>query len=281
MGDDNYMPMRFPQGKSKALTLSYDDGVEQDIQLIKLLDTYGVKCTFNLNSGIYAPEGTIHPPGRIHRRLTELQSTSLYNHPLVEVAVHSLTHPHLENLPSATVMKQILQDRENLERQFGCIVRGMAYPYGTYNDTVVDVLRLAGIAYSRTVHSHQSFALPHDWHRWGGTCHHRNPQLMTLAQKFLTETPERDPYLFYLWGHSYEFEEYDDWDLIEDFLRLVSANDQVWYATNMEIYDYTMAYERLEYSTDLHIIYNPSAIDVWIHTGKEIIKIPSGKSVPT
>ena len=49
--------MRFPGGLGKALTLSYDDGVEQDIKLIDILNRYGLKCTFNLNSGCYAPEG--------------------------------------------------------------------------------------------------------------------------------------------------------------------------------------------------------------------------------
>lgn len=36
-------------GKMKAVTLSYDDGVAQDIRLIELLDRYGLRATFNLN----------------------------------------------------------------------------------------------------------------------------------------------------------------------------------------------------------------------------------------
>lgn len=34
--------MRFPQGRAKALTLSYDDGVEQDIRLIEILNRHGL-----------------------------------------------------------------------------------------------------------------------------------------------------------------------------------------------------------------------------------------------
>ena len=67
----NRIYMRFPDGKSKALTLSYDDGVEQDIRLMELLEQYQVKATFNLNSGLYAPEGTVYPKGTIHRRMDE------------------------------------------------------------------------------------------------------------------------------------------------------------------------------------------------------------------
>lgn len=277
----NQIRMRFPAGRSKALTLSYDDGVEQDIRLIELLDKYKVKGTFNLNSGGYAAEGTIYPAGQIHRRMTKAQCTELYDNPLTEVAVHALNHPFLERLTPAMVMKQVVQDRENLENQFGKIIRGMAYPFGTYDDKVVDVLRMAGIAYSRTTHSHHNFGVPSDWLRWGATCHHNDSQLMPLANKFLEDKVERDPYLFYLWGHSYEFEGNNNWNVIEDFLALVSGHDQVWYATNIEVHDYTKAFESLEYSVSGHIVHNPSAITVWAQLGSNVVEVPAGQSVKT
>ena len=37
-------------GKLKAITFSYDDAVTQDIRMIELMDKYGLKGTFNLNS---------------------------------------------------------------------------------------------------------------------------------------------------------------------------------------------------------------------------------------
>ena len=45
--------IQFPKGKRKALTLSYDDGVEQDIRLIENMKQHGLKGTFNLNSGLH------------------------------------------------------------------------------------------------------------------------------------------------------------------------------------------------------------------------------------
>ena len=42
--------MRFPGGKAKALTLSYDDGVRQDKKLIEIFNKNGIKGTFNVNS---------------------------------------------------------------------------------------------------------------------------------------------------------------------------------------------------------------------------------------
>ena len=42
--------IRWPQGKLKALTLSYDDGRDHDRKMIEILDKAGIKCTFNLNN---------------------------------------------------------------------------------------------------------------------------------------------------------------------------------------------------------------------------------------
>ena len=84
-----FLFMRFPEGRAKALTFSYDDGVEQDIRLVEILNKHGMKGTFNLNSGIYAPEGTVYPEGQVHRRMTEQAITELYKNGAHEVAVHS------------------------------------------------------------------------------------------------------------------------------------------------------------------------------------------------
>ena len=60
-----YEFLRFPEFKLKAITLSYDDGVIFDEKLISILDKHGLKCTFNLDSGLFGVE--------VHRRLTEKQ----------------------------------------------------------------------------------------------------------------------------------------------------------------------------------------------------------------
>ena len=273
----NHRYMRFPSGKRKAVTLSYDDGVEQDIHLMELLEQYQMKCTFNLNSGCYPPEGTVYPAGTIHRRMPESEVSRLYRSPFAEVAGHSFTHPFLEQITPSQVMKEIVDDRIKLEEQFGRLIGGFAYPYGTYNDTVVELLRAAGIVYARTVKSHHGFTLPKDWLRLETTCHHDDPMLTELAMRFVTETPECDSWLFYLWGHSYEFEANDNWNVIEDFFKTVSGKDDIWYATNLEVYEYCMAYERLIFSADGETVYNPSVISVWCQFDDKTVEIGAGK----
>lgn len=212
---------------------------------------------------IRAPDGTVYPKGTIHRRLTKSQSEQLYTGSGHEIAVHGLTHPFLEKLPENMVMWELLKDRENLENQFHTIVRGMAYPFGTFNNITVDCLQKAGLVYGRTVISSHCFDIPGDWLRLEATCHHNDPELMNLAKKFVEEPPGQNSRLFYLWGHSYEFEANDNWNVIEEFAAYMNNRDDIWYATNIQIYDYVQAYQRLEFSVDGRQVYNPTAAELY------------------
>ena len=274
--------MRFPEGRKKAVTLSYDDGVEQDMRLVEVMEKYGLKGTFNLNSGLFAPEGTVYPAGQFYRRMTEKQITALFAGSGQEVAVHSRTHPYLEQQPLSVAMTEILEDRKRLEQIFGMVVRGMAYPFGTYSDTLVEMLRASGIVYARTVEESEGFDLPADWLRLKPTCHHGNPHLTELVERFLDERVKAAPRLFYLWGHSFEFDRENcefTWKQMEEFCEKMAGHEEIWYATNIEIHDYIQAQRSLIYTVDKDQVFNPSAIPVWILVDEKPLEIPSGKNV--
>lgn len=272
--------LRFPGGKARCLTLSYDDGVQQDEQLCNLMEAYGVAGTFNINTGKYVSDDHVFEPGEIHRRFSQKQATALYSRSdLFEVATHSYTHPYLQNLPPVQITNQILADRLAIEDQFGCICRGHAYPFGTYSPQVMDCLRACGIVYARTIVSTGKFSLPEDFLQWHPTCHHRDPQLMELAEKFLEEPCVKQPRLFYLWGHSYEFEDKNNWHVIENFFKRVAGREDVWYATNIQIYDYVQAFRQLIWNANGDRIHNPTTTDLWIKLGKETHCIKSGQTL--
>ncbi len=271
--------LRFPEGKEKALTLSYDDGVEQDIRLLHIMKQYGLKGTFNINSGLYAKEGTIYQEDHIHRRMTEKQITEAFHGAGQEVAVHSFTHPFLEQLPQAMMMKEIIADRETLEEQFGTIVRGMAYPFGTWNEEVIAALQSCGIVYARTVESTYDFKIPVDWMKLPATCHHNSPKLMELGKKFVEDKVTRAPYLFYLWGHSYEFEAQNNWHIIEEFAKCVGYKADIWYATNIEIYEYIEAFHRLIFSINGKYIKNPTSINIWLTLNGTTLVVKAGETI--
>lgn len=269
----------FPDGKLKALTFSYDDGPKEDRRLVALFNKYNVKGTFNLNSQwLKNREDNPNDEGIRASEVKELYKGH-------EVAVHGLTHPFLERLPVDKVAYEIVKDRENLEKLSDTIVRGMAYPFGTYNDNVVRVARDAGIRYSRTCHTHHSFKIDRDWLRMPSTCHQADERLFELAEQFVNDSPlsnrwNIEGWLFYVWGHSFEFRTEQDWERKESFLKIVANRDDVWYATNIEIYNYITAYDNLEYTYEGDKVYNPSATDVWLRTPQgKTFKIPAGETV--
>lgn len=271
--------IRFPKGRAKALTLSYDDGMVHDIRLIEIMKRHGLKGTFNLNSGKYAEEGQEWPEGYIYRRMSRNMSVSVYKDSGMEVAVHGLPHPSLATLPVDQCAREVLQDRINLEREYGTIIRGMAYPYSSYNDSVVEVLKLCGIAYSRTTVQTERFDIPPDWLRLPSTCHHANPRLMEIAGRFVEEKDPQEPMLFYVWGHSYEFEEDNSWHIMEEFGEYVGGRDDVWYATNIEVYDYISAFQQLRFSVDQSIVHNPTGITLYFKTPDETVEIKPNETL--
>ncbi len=270
--------MRFPGGKKRALTLSYDDGVIQDKRLVAILDKYGLKGTFNINTGLFADPNEVFPPETVHRRLTRQECIDLYDTSRHEVAVHGVHHPFLTEMSQPCVTAEVLEDRKTLEEMFPVTVRGMAYPFGAYNDEVLAALKTCGIAYARTVESTHGFDLPSQWLTLHPTCHHNDEKLMELADAFLNCELIIHPLMFYLWGHSYEFDNDNNWDVIETFARKMGGREDVWYATNMEIFNYVTAYDRLIFSVDGLRVENPTAIDLYMeHNG--IVCVPAGQTV--
>ena len=269
--------MLFKDGRRKALTFSYDDGTIHDRRLVSLMNQYGMKGTFNLNSGLLGREGhqIIDGKDMDYSRIREEEVKTLYaGH---EVASHTLTHPSLTSLPSNMGAAEVLKDRHNLETLTGELVRGFAYPYGTYNEQVKEILEACGIEYARTVRSTETFEPPQDLLEWHPTCHHDSPRLLELLRKFCKEKAQ-SPEIFYLWGHSYEFSQKDNWQIIEDFMKYASSyQEEIWFAANIEIADYIGALKKLMRSTDGRIIYNPSGITLWFEMNREVHCIHSNE----
>ena len=110
----------------------------------------------------------------------------------------------------------------------------MSYPYGVYNDTVVEKLKELDLRYGRGVASSRSFAPQKDLLRFQPTCHHDDAQLFSLAEQFLAMEPET-PQIFYIWGHSYEFEGNRNWDRMKRLCEMLSGKADIFYGTNAEV----------------------------------------------
>lgn len=270
--------MRFPEGKAKALTFSYDDGVKADLHLLRIFAEYGLKGAFNLNSQLFDCENW-------HDRMNEEQTFKAFSGSGQEIALHGARHIFLDKVTLPEAVYEVAQNRAYLEDKFGCIVRGMAYAYNGFNADIKRAIADLGVAYARTTLSTHTFAVPEDWLELNPTCHHRETELIPLADKFFGGTPldefkHREPWLFYIWGHSYEFDDDGNWDLIEGIGKRAKENAaDIWFATNIEIYEYVQAYRRLVFSLDGERVQNPSALPVWLEIRGKTYKIGAGESV--
>ena len=257
----------FPGGKHKALTMSYDDGKVQDRRLIDIFNRNGIKGTFHLNSGYWDQEARIHP-GEI---------PSLYaGH---EIACHTVTHPTIARCPLPEVAHEVLADRVALEQLAGYPVRGLSYPNGSLSEEIEKLLPACGIRYSRVVGNSDSFALPENPYRWTATCHH-NHRLLELGKEFLGLFKRQYLYLMYVWGHSYEFDDRDNWGLMEEFCAMMGGKEDIWYCTNIEFMDCMDDFKRLQFAADNHFVHNPNARECWITVNDQPpMRIPAGQTV--
>ncbi len=252
--------LRYPGWKRKAVTLSYDDAVVEDIRLVEIMKKYGLKGTFNVNSG--------QLDCGVPRRMSSATAVKLYRDAGMEVAMHGYEHGYIPGMTGADVINEFYRDKLGVEKIFGCIVRGGACAFGQYDDQTINVLKALGIKYFRTTKSTHDFDIPTDWLRMPITCRHGDPRLFELVDEFINRgtnyAVQYKPMLFYLMGHSYEFEDNNNWEIIEKFGQKMSECDDIWHATNIEIYDYVKAYNDLEFSTDGTKVLNNSSIDVYL-----------------
>jgi len=276
----NAIVLRYPDFKHKAVTFSYDDDVIFNKRLMEMFDKYGVKATFNLNGGMFAPVTN-------ERKVSAEDAVALLKNTDHEVAMHGYKHFSLASTNPAAGCYDILKDKETLEKLFDRIINGLAYGNGSYNKQVVEMLRAVGVNYARTIdstHGRNGFGLPEDFLAWHPTCAHRDADIFDLLDRFFEYHNERpfrfEPSLFYIWGHSYEFNDRDNWDLMERILEKIDSHkEELFYCTNGWLYNYFTAYKRLEYSLDRSIIYNPTQTDIYLLINNEPVIIKAGETL--
>lgn len=275
----SYTFLRYPGGKTKAATFSYDDGNKNDLHLIEIFNKYGVKGTFNFNA-------------RDSFTKEEIKEHFLSNGH--EIAVHGARHLASGNVRIVEGIRDVLDCRLFLEERCEKIIRGMAYAdsgivfmgnLGKYED-IKNYLGELDIAYGRTLAGdNNTFELPADFHAWMPSSHHNNPKINEWIDEFVSldvmglKTNHRRPRLIYIWGHSYEFERDNNWDHIENICKKLAVDSNIWFATNIEIYDYVEAYKSLKFSADGKIVYNPTLFTVWFDIDDDSYSIAPGETL--
>ncbi len=267
------MEFIYPEGKKGALTFSFDDNQDFDKKLIEIFNKYGVRGTFNINSGTLGIKDDQSGDHNYFVSPDELNEVYKGH----EIAVHGVHHKFIANLTDSMIVNEFLEDRKALEKITGKLVTGCAYAYGWHNEHIMNILSHLGIKYSRGVNSTYGFFPPQDFLDWNPTCHQADPRATELAESFLNCPGYIELPILYIWGHSFEFGRSGDWSGIEKLVSMLAGKDFIWYATNMEICDYIKATRSLEFTADGTKAYNPTLIEVFYKKDNGFSSIKPGE----
>jgi len=245
----------------KAITFSFDDGRVYDRKLVDIMNRYGLRGTFNLVSGLLDKDGYVESK----------EVKALYaGH---EVASHTVNHPNLTKCTDDELRHQVVDDCKALQALTGYPIRGLAYPGGEGDERVAAALPGFGIRYARLVGTHDWFAYPKRPCLWVSTCH--IGKMLEDGKKLMDFTAT--PALMAIWGHSYEFNDNQSWNQMEEFGRNYGKRKDIWYATNIETIDYYDAAKSLVISPDGNTIQNLAKISVWATIRGKTYELKPGK----
>ena len=254
----------WPEWKLKSFALSYDDANIADRKLVGIFNRYGLKGTFHIPSAwlITKPEN----------RISESEIMELYKGH--EISGHGANHLYLAKIAENEVTAEIETDIEGWKRIAGIDITGYSYPYGNYSESVMDNLRRHGLIYSRTVGTAENFDLPENFLEWHPNAHH-NGNIAELGRKYLDYRADRMS-VFLVWGHSYEFNRQDNWDIIESFCSQMAGRDDIFYASMGEIASYAEAVKKMNISEDCRYLKNNSDMTIFFVCRDKKIRLEAG-----
>ncbi len=264
----------YPGGRKRALQLTYDDGVTQDLGLVGLLNELDLKGTFNLNSRLMETEFTWrHESGLVVRRLPLWKAPEVYKGH--EVACHSLTHPWLNSLTRAEALWQMREDKRRLEVLFGHEIVGFAQPFDGWNEELRELALECGFHYARISEESRSYSLPEDFYSWRPGIFHLDPGLDRFVEDFLH--CEQELALCQIVGHSYDLDVTGGWERLAALLRRLAADPDTTSLTHGELAEYLRAMDQAVLTP--RAIVNPSRVNLWFHVDGSALMVPAGERV--
>ena len=191
---------------------SWDDGKIEDLRLVELLLKYNIPATFYLqNVGL---ELSLKQIREISKNFT--------------IGAHTISHPEdLKKVPYLQLVDEIEYNKKWLEDITGKEINTFAYPGGRYNEKTIEILKMLKFKEARTTLV-LNIEQPINKFRIAPTIHvkkirkeYNKEKWLDVAKKLYIEALNKDNGYFHLWGHSYEINQENLWDELEEFFKFI------------------------------------------------------------
>ena len=201
----------------KIFLLSFDDGTVWDKRFVELLNKYGMKATFNLNSGL--EDFVWYFEDRFPVRRQKLAET-VEQYRGHEIASHTLTHPWLNSLTPPQLSREVGEDCAALKEIFGLEEIGFGVPFTACDEREIRIIRKYA-KYIRLSEGSDSFALPEDPFHIPIHGLYNDADIREKIARFAEN--DLPASVFVLAGHSYEFEALGHWEYMEELLKYIRS----------------------------------------------------------
>lgn len=141
----SFRPPGLPQ-KTQTLAITFDDGFVSNLQAaVPVMREFGCRAINYLvgdrigkTSDWEAAEGGEARPLMDESQIRDWIAAGNW------VGAHTCTHPRLSRIPRERAREEIVSSKKKLEDRFGLPMEHFAYPFGDYDEVVVDLVREAG-----------------------------------------------------------------------------------------------------------------------------------------
>jgi hypothetical protein len=239
---------------------------------VALLNKYGIKGTFNLNSQLMEQEFEwVHPNGMTVKRLSKSAVCHLYDGH--EIAAHTLTHPFLNDKTEVELLWEIGEDKRRLEELFGREVAGFGVPFHFYDEKIARCVQKCGFEYGRNSELTHNYSPWQDPYYWSCGVFHLEPVLDDYVDGFFHT--EEELALCQIVGHAYDLDAENMWEKMENILARMAADESVCSMTHLELVRYMRGMKQAV--VEKNVIVNSSELTLWFLVDGQALELAPGQ----
>ncbi len=138
----------WPSQGDRFAAVTFDDGFQNIVDnALPELKQRGIPSTlFVVTESLGGNRGWEHRGGDDTRqeKVMSVEQMKELSPELVTIGSHTMTHPLLPSIDKSQMERELAGSRMKLEQMLNCEVKLLSFPYGGFNDTVIESSREAG-----------------------------------------------------------------------------------------------------------------------------------------